>query len=466
MREFKDRVERENSVGIHVRRRDFIDYRNTVTGNCEDKFYLAAISFFREKLETPRFYIFSDDITFCKNYFGQSTDIHYVKIIGGKYADIEEFFCLSWCRHKILTRGSSYGRMADVLNSNQSKITLYKGSEENKDNIIYLDSNKINQYAEIYAEQIENKGKISNAIDKHSKIDKEENKDNYFEDAKEKYDICEFKDAELTLLRGWQYGFRNLDYIFLYVNTLIKNQKFEEACLVATSYVKLGGEINNFTSMFPENMINRIINYSNSKMNTIVIIPCEPFKNGELNYLCNLGIMMQKMGCKVHYIFNEATDEDRAVDNEILNNNYMYTNCRGYKYNSRMYNKKIIEKQYDLSEFIREISNGEECTVITDDYSVLKSADKESFKKVFWNARNTYRMKTICKDVEELKGLGIDLIITEREQDNQDESIFKIAPIRWSYEVNGELRLYEQYKYSAFLYDVIDRIMLFRKTNL
>jgi SepF-like predicted cell division protein (DUF552 family) len=131
-----------------------------------------------------------------------------------------------------------------------------------------------------------------------------------------------------------------------------------------------------------------------------------------------------------------------------------------------MYNKKIIEKQYDLSEFIREISNGEECTVITDDYSVLKSADKESFKKVFWNARNTYRMKTICKDVEELKGLGIDLIITEREQDNQDESIFKIAPIRWSYEVNGELRLYEQYKYSAFLYDVIDRIMLFRKTNL
>ncbi len=111
------------AVGVHIRRQGF-----TVLGDDNGMdFFMAAIVYMRQKYHNANFYIFSDDIDYVKEKLGASDDIFYVDAMNGYYGDIEEFICLTKCNHYILTRRSSYGRMAEILNPNEGKTSVLFG---------------------------------------------------------------------------------------------------------------------------------------------------------------------------------------------------------------------------------------------------------------------------------------------------------------------------------------------------
>ncbi len=64
-------IKTENSVAIHVRRGDYVTsplYSKTI-GTLPINYYLEAIELIHEKIKNPVFYIFSDDINWCKHNF-------------------------------------------------------------------------------------------------------------------------------------------------------------------------------------------------------------------------------------------------------------------------------------------------------------------------------------------------------------------------------------------------------------
>ena len=65
-------IKSKNSVAIHVRR---VEYNSKLNLN----YYMKGIDFLKSKLESPFFYVFSDDISWCKENFKDS-----------KYVFIEE----------------------------------------------------------------------------------------------------------------------------------------------------------------------------------------------------------------------------------------------------------------------------------------------------------------------------------------------------------------------------------------
>ena len=306
---FSKKISNQNSVAIHVRRRDFVDARNAAGEQDVNQFYKAAVVFFRKKVENPVFYVFSDDISFCIDFFGHKDDINFVKIPGGKDADIEEFFCVSWCTHRILTKGSSFGRMADLLHDEEKKMTVYQGEEKDKDHIIYLGHKKIKQLYKQYDEgKVTDKGgrlemkapdiyfACTNDFDKNVLSI-------YLEKVQRQCKADRLEYAEQTLIKAWQYGHDNSLLHKLYYQVLMQLCKKEEALIEATAYLQSGGNREEIIKDFSEEEFNKIELLFKKGRQKFLIIPEEPYRNAELNQLCNLGILLRRMGNEVSYVF-------------------------------------------------------------------------------------------------------------------------------------------------------------------
>ena len=65
-------IQNSNSVGVHIRRGDYMTKQNLVIfGNiCTQKYYHDAIRIITEKVNDAVFYVFSDDIKLGTNSFG------------------------------------------------------------------------------------------------------------------------------------------------------------------------------------------------------------------------------------------------------------------------------------------------------------------------------------------------------------------------------------------------------------
>ena len=115
--------------------------------------------------------------------------------------------------------------------------------------------------------------------------------------------------------------------------------KKEEALIEATAYLQSGGNREEIIKDFSEEEFNKIELLFKKGRQKFLIIPEEPYRNAELNQLCNLGILLRRMGNEVSYVFRSAKEEDglnTVTNNEILISNYMFTNCEGYMYQSRI----------------------------------------------------------------------------------------------------------------------------------
>lgn len=124
-REYLKTVEQCNSVAIHVRRGDYVNL-----GICLDQsYYHQALLKMEEKVKTPQYFIFSDDIEFAQQLFkkekGYFTYIQYQS----ENTTLEDMFIMKSCKH-IIMANSSYSWWAAWLNDNPNKIVIHPNDHQ------------------------------------------------------------------------------------------------------------------------------------------------------------------------------------------------------------------------------------------------------------------------------------------------------------------------------------------------
>lgn len=109
-------------VSIHVRRGDYISnaQTNSYHGTCDLAYYARAVQYLKTKIDTPTFFIFSDDIAWVKNNLQLENAIY---VSSPNIPDYEELILMSQCRHHIIAN-SSFSWWGAWLGINPGKIVI------------------------------------------------------------------------------------------------------------------------------------------------------------------------------------------------------------------------------------------------------------------------------------------------------------------------------------------------------
>lgn len=129
---WESRINNTESVGIHIRRGDYIEWGIDLV---PDTFYREAMSIIEEKLpgKEIHYYVFTDDPGYVKNKF---SDVVNLQVIEGNegtksYVDMQ---LMSLCKHNIIAN-STFSFWGAFLNRNERKIVIapnmpYNGCEK------------------------------------------------------------------------------------------------------------------------------------------------------------------------------------------------------------------------------------------------------------------------------------------------------------------------------------------------
>lgn len=130
-------VENVESVAIHVRRGDYLSHTESseMFHTCSVNYYVEAIKLIKSKLKSPQFFIFSDDLDWCKNNLSLGLVGNSVRYITGN-TDYEDLKIMSSCKHQIIAN-SSFSWWSAWLNVNENKTVIapekwYKNEEQNQ----------------------------------------------------------------------------------------------------------------------------------------------------------------------------------------------------------------------------------------------------------------------------------------------------------------------------------------------
>ena len=115
--DLRQEIRNSASVSMHIRRGDYLTpvSKETYGGICTDEYYSKAMELVRLKNPDAVFYIFSNDIDWCRTRYKDEENVRFVNV-SGEDSDIKEFFLMSECRHHILAN-SSYSFWAAFLNA-------------------------------------------------------------------------------------------------------------------------------------------------------------------------------------------------------------------------------------------------------------------------------------------------------------------------------------------------------------
>lgn len=117
-------------VGVHIRRGDYLK-TSSLNGICNFGYYESAINYIKEKVDNPKFVVFSDDISWCKTAF-EKYDCIYVDWNTGKksYRDMQ---LMSLCDHMIIAN-STFSWWGAMLMENESGIKIAPSKWDNNSN--------------------------------------------------------------------------------------------------------------------------------------------------------------------------------------------------------------------------------------------------------------------------------------------------------------------------------------------
>ena len=111
-------IKNSNSVSLHVRRGDYLNLKNV--GVLDVDYYMKAVEYIRTNVEKPIFFIFSDDLEWCKNSLGFLEGCIYVD---RTQTEIDDLKLMSFCRHNIIAN-SSFSWWGAWLNQNPKKTVI------------------------------------------------------------------------------------------------------------------------------------------------------------------------------------------------------------------------------------------------------------------------------------------------------------------------------------------------------
>jgi hypothetical protein len=122
-KELQTEIQNNNSVGIHIRRGDYIKNPSVTKyhGICSVSYYKTAIETIKSKTTAPVLYFFSDDPKWVSENFELNEN---AKIISDQNLSApEELFLMSSCKHNIIAN-STFSWWAAWLNQNHDKIVI------------------------------------------------------------------------------------------------------------------------------------------------------------------------------------------------------------------------------------------------------------------------------------------------------------------------------------------------------
>jgi len=113
-----------NAVSLHVRRGDYVSdvKTNSTHGVCSLDYYRDAVKHMMEHVSLPHFFIFSDDIAWCREHLGLKDHCSYIDHNTGhdSYRDMQ---LMSLCHHHIIAN-SSFSWWGAWLNPSGDKIVI------------------------------------------------------------------------------------------------------------------------------------------------------------------------------------------------------------------------------------------------------------------------------------------------------------------------------------------------------
>jgi hypothetical protein len=117
---YKDQISNLNSVGLHVRRGDYLKLK--LHNVCNIRYYIKSIAYMQDQLVSPHFFIFSDDLEWCHENLHIS-NCTFVDIQAAKKDPIIDFQLMSLCKHNIISN-STFSWWAAWLNNNHEKVVV------------------------------------------------------------------------------------------------------------------------------------------------------------------------------------------------------------------------------------------------------------------------------------------------------------------------------------------------------
>lgn len=123
-KQIADIIGKTESVSLHVRRADYVSSKevNRVLGVCPPEYYTRAVQHIRKNITHPVFFVFSDDIEWCRQNLSLHEETHFIDHNTGanSYRDMQ---LMSLCRHNIVAN-SSFSWWGAWLNQNADKIAI------------------------------------------------------------------------------------------------------------------------------------------------------------------------------------------------------------------------------------------------------------------------------------------------------------------------------------------------------
>lgn len=116
-------IKKSNSVAIHIRRGDYVSNpkANAHHGLCSVDYFKSAVDYITGKVSDAQFFIFSDDIDWCKGNLQIEGDVTY--IIPDEVTPTVDLHMMSQCRHFIISN-SSFSWWAAWLSVHADKIVI------------------------------------------------------------------------------------------------------------------------------------------------------------------------------------------------------------------------------------------------------------------------------------------------------------------------------------------------------
>ena len=111
-------IKNSNSVSLHVRRGNYLNTKNINVLDVD--YYMKAADYIRKNVEKPTFYVFSDDLEWCKNSLGFLDDCIY---LDRTKTEMDDLKLMSFCGHNIIAN-SSFSWWGAWLNQNPKKTVV------------------------------------------------------------------------------------------------------------------------------------------------------------------------------------------------------------------------------------------------------------------------------------------------------------------------------------------------------
>ena len=117
-----EQIQGSNSVGVHVRRGDYLKTPDLYGGICTEAYYKEAFEIMRGMVSDPHFFFFTDDPHWVKKQF----KLKNMLIVDWNDSTAEswrDMRLMSFCQHNIIAN-SSFSWWAAWLNDNQNKSVI------------------------------------------------------------------------------------------------------------------------------------------------------------------------------------------------------------------------------------------------------------------------------------------------------------------------------------------------------